>query len=364
MRKIKILTVTTSGLAKKEGISTVILDYYSHFDKSKFDLDIIVSGEYSYELVKAFQNIGVSIRCLPSRKYSFPKYIKSFIKLIQEQKYDALYIHGSSAIMSVELLLTWLGGCKIRVVHSHNTTCDHRRADRFLRPIFYHLYTQALACGSDAGKWLYGNRKFTVIKNGRDLNTYRYNSEIRKIMRRNLCLEDDTLAIGHVGNFNEQKNQRFLIDVIDNLQNRSEKAKLFLMGDGRTKSNIEQLVRKRKLDDYVVFTGSVSNVSEMLQAMDVMVLPSLYEGLPLVAIEWQIAALPCIFADSITKECAYTEQVKFLPLSVGGNGWAEEILSWRGFEREIVANQCVELTKTHGYAIEENADKLQSIFIR
>lgn len=363
MKKIRILTVTTSGLARKEGISTVILDYYSRFDKNKFELDIIASGAYSYELVKSFQSIGVNIRCLPSRKINFPKYVKAFIGLIKEQQYDALYIHGSSAIMAIELMLARISGCKIRVVHSHNTTCEHKVVDKILRPIFYHSYTKALACGEDAGKWLFESRKFEVIKNGRDINTYKYDPKMRKRMREKLGLEDDILAIGHVGNFTEQKNQKFIIDILEELLGRSEKVRLYLMGDGRTKDYIEALVNEKKMNKLVVFTGSISNVAEMLQAMDVMVLPSLYEGLPLVAIEWQIAALPCVLSDSITRECAYTDQVKFMPLSVGSRPWADQISSFKGFNRGKVADQCVEVTKKSGYALEENVVRLQSFFI-
>lgn len=364
MDKIRILTVTTSGLARKEGISTVILDYYSRFDKNKFELDIIASGNYGYELVTAFQNIGVNIQCLPSRKNSFPEYVKAFIKLIKKRKYDALYIHGSSAIMATELVLARISGCTIRVVHSHNTTCEHKRADKILRPIFYRSYTQALACGEDAGKWLYGGRKFEVIKNGRDVDTYKYDPESRKKIRKTLGLEEDVLAIGHVGNFTEQKNQKFLVEIMDVLRSQNVKARLYLIGDGRTREGVEKLVKDKNLEDVICFTGSIQNVPEMLQAMDVMALPSLYEGLPLVAIEWQIAALPCLLSDCITRECAYTKQVRFLSLDAGAQKWADEIIKFKDYNRQSVAKECIALTKENGYALEQNAEKLQSFFDR
>lgn len=126
MRKIKILAISTSGLARKEGISTVILDNFSRFDKESFELHVIAAGAYSYELVQEYENAGVAIKCLPSRKASLLLYVKAFIALFKKEKYDALYIHGSSAIMSIELMIAKLCGCKVRVVHSHNTTCDHK----------------------------------------------------------------------------------------------------------------------------------------------------------------------------------------------------------------------------------------------
>ena len=139
MKKIKILAISTSGLARKEGISTVILDNFSRFDKEKFELHIIASGTYSYQLVQEFKAARISIKCLPSRRASVFQYVDAFIRLFRTERYDALYIHGSSAIMSMELLIAKMCGCKVRVVHSHNTTCDHKKVDRLLRPLFYHL---------------------------------------------------------------------------------------------------------------------------------------------------------------------------------------------------------------------------------
>lgn len=359
--KIKILTITTSGLVRKEGISTVILDYYSYFDKNKYQLDIIASGEYNYELITEFQKIGVNVRCLPSRKISVIKYIEALSKLMKNEKYDAVYLHGSSAIMSIELILAKVHGVKIRVVHSHNTTCDHKKVDKLLRPIFYRSYTNALACGEDAGKWLYGERTFDIIKNGRNVDVYRFNANKREKIRQQLEVSDKTLLIGNVGNFNEQKNQQYLISVLKEIIKVNTNVKLFLMGDGEMKPAIMNLVSKEKLDDFVVFTGSISNVPDMLQAMDVMLLPSIHEGLPLVVIEWQIAGLPCILSDRVTKECAYTDLVHFLPLD-DPRVWAKETLAIVVTDRENSSEDLLNKTKENGYDLRENAYKLQKYF--
>lgn len=358
MNKIKVLTITTSGLSRKEGISTVILDYYSLFDKDKFLLDIIASGEYAYQLVTEFQAIGVNVRCLPSRKISLMKYIKGLIGLMKQEKYDAIYIHGSSSLMTIELIIAKVCGIKKRIVHSHNTTCDHLKVDKILRPLFYHSYTKALACGQDAGKWLYGNREFEIIKNGRDVEKYRFNPAKREEIRKQFKLGSSVLAIGHVGNFNEQKNQKFLIDVLDRMVSYKDDIRLYLMGDGRKRDEVIQYVKEKELQDYVVFTGSIHNVPDMLQAMDVMLLPSLHEGLPLVAIEWQIAGLPCVLSDCVTRECAYTELVHFLPLE-DCQKWADEILNIVRADRSEMADKWVQMTKDNGYSLHDNVAYLQ-----
>lgn len=359
MKKKKILTISTSGFSKKEGISTVILDYYKYLDKEKFELVLIVAGEYNKDLVKEFQKIGVSIYYLPCRKKFFIKYIRAIFKILKTGNYDAIYTHGSSAIMTIELFIAKICGCKKRIVHSHNTVCQHKIADRILRPIFYASYTKALACGKDAGEWLYGHRKFEIIQNGRDIKVYQFNPEIRSVMRKKLGIDDGTLLVGHVGNFNEQKNQKFLVEIIKKLK--SENVKLYLMGDGKTRYQIEEFVKIEELKNKIVFTGSISNVPDMLQAMDVMVLPSLYEGLPLVAIEWQISALPCILSDTITRECAYTNLVNFLSLNESPELWSKEILKYVGYDREKISDFVIEQTKEHGFSLEDNIERLQTI---
>lgn len=361
MRKIKILAISTSGLARKEGISTVILDNFSRFDKDIFELHVIAAGAYSYELVQEFEIAGVAIKCLPSRKASLSLYVKAFIALFKKEKYDALYIHGSSAIMSIELMIAKLCGCKVRVVHSHNTTCDHKKADKLLRPLFYNLYTDAIACGEEAGQWLYGGRPFMILKNGRDVNKYRYNEEKRFEIRSNLGARESEFLVGHVGNFNKQKNQKFALEIFKEILKKNNSAKLYLMGAGTLLEETKSLATEMEIQDKVIFTGSISNVHEMLQAMDVMILPSLHEGLPLVAIEWQIAALPSVISDVVTSECSYSGLVTFMP-PADEVAWADKIIEVAAVDRKHLAEKQVELTKNAGFDINQNAVELQKFF--
>lgn len=363
MSRIKILTITTSGLGKKEGISTVILDYYSYFNKNEFQLDLIASGEYNYKLVTEFQSIGVNIRCLPSRKISVIEYIKALITLLKKEKYDAIYIHGSSSLMCIELIIAKIYKCNIRVVHSHNTTCDHKKLDKLLRPIFYRSYTKALACGTDAGKWLYGNRPFEIIKNGRNIDIYKYDEKKRREMRKKLGISDDTIVIGHVGNFNKQKNQAFLIDLMKENLKKDIPIKMYLMGEGTTKENIMAKAKQENVNGNICFTGSINNVPDMLQAMDIMLLPSLHEGLPLVVVEWQMAGLPCIVSDAVTRECAYTDLVCFLPLD-NLAVWSKKITTLKICNRSAVSELAIQKARENGFDLKMNAQQLQQYFVQ
>ncbi len=360
---MKILVASTSGFGKREGISTVIYDYISRFDKELFTIHLLVSGDYSNELIEEFRNIGVVDKQVPSRKKYIFKYVTSIFKLFKNEKYDAIYIHGSSAIMSLELAIAKMCDCKIRVVHSHNTTCNHKIMDKCIRPLFYLLYTDALACGNAAGKWLYGDRKFVVVKNGRDIDRFAFNENKRKVMRKQLNLKEGCIAIGQVGRLNYQKNPEFTINVFMELLKLKPESKLYFIGDGNRLDEMKRLVATLDLEDKVMFTGAVNNVEDYLQAMDVMILPSHYEGLPLVVVEWQISALPSFISDAITLECAYTKLVHFLSLDEPYIGWAKKIIdSVQNNDRKETSKSIEFLTSKNGFDIDSNALMLQDYF--
>ncbi len=361
--KVKILVFTTTGFLKREGISTVIFDYFSRFDKELFDVSIAVDGKYSEELIEEFERAGISAKVLPSRKKSLKEYLKSLIKLVKKEKYDVIYTNGSSALMSIELMVAKLCGCKTRVVHSHNTTCDYKKMDKFLRPLFYRLYTDAFACGDMAGKWLYGSRNFKVIKNGRDIDKYRFDAEKRKKIRKELGVSDDCLLVGHVGNYNSKKNHQYILRVFKELQVTNSNSRLYLMGTGKLFDDMKQLSNELELGDNVVFMGSISNVEEMLQAMDVMIFPSIHEGLPLSVVEWQIASLPCLVSDRVTDEVAFSDLVHFMPLEKSYKEWAEALIRISDVDRQSRSQKNIELARENGFDIKANVEDLEKYFL-
>ena len=364
MDKIKILTITTSGLKKKDGISTIILDSYEELDIEKYQIDITVAGEYDPGLVKAFENIEVCPRYLPERKRELGNYVRELRSLLLKEKYDVVYVHGSSAIIGIELFVAKMCGCKVRIAHSHSSSCEHKKMDKLIRPIFYRSYTKALACSDAAGKWMYRNHPYEIIKNGRSTELYQFEPVIRNRMRDTLGLKEDTLAIGHVGNFYGPKNQEYLIHMMKELIKKNSNTRLYFMGEGETRQQVEALTVSEGLESYVVFTGSISDVDEMLQAMDVMALPSFYEGLPLVVVEWQMAGLPCVVSERVSKECAYTDLVHFLPLESGHAVWADKILELAGNDRDRSSRDAVDRAADAGFDLRRNTQRLEEIFAK
>ncbi len=364
MRRIKILTISSSGFDVNDGIGTVLYDYYKRFDLNRFEIHLAVAGKYNRDIVGRFENIGVIPQFLPSRNKEVFKYFYMLMRLIKDEAYDIIYTNGSSALLSIDLLAAKISGCKYRIVHSHNTKCDHAKLDWILRPALYALYTEAFACGNDAGKWLFGNRKFRIIRNGRSISQYKYNIIERDNMRKKLAIPKNCVAIGHVGNFNEQKNQVFLVQLFSELLKKEPNAMLFLIGDGSRRKVVQKITQELKIEKKVVFVGSTENVPQFLQAMDIMVLPSLHEGLPLVVVEWQLAGLPCLVSDSVTKECVFTNLVEFESLENGSASWANHLLKMQSktFPRDdasIVKNAC-----DAGYDIDTDAIELQKYFLK
>lgn len=362
MKKIKIFTVTSSGLARKDGISTVILDNFSNFNNNKFEIYLVAAGKCDQLLINQFRTIGVHILYAPSRKKHFFKYLKFLIAEFKKNNFDVLYVNGSSAMLAFELLIAKWSGCKRRVVHSHNTTCEHPLIDRMLRPFFYHSYTRAIACGELAGKWLFEERIFTVIPNGRDFDVYKFDSNKRKTIRSQLGLKKNDFAIGNVGNFVPQKNHEFIIRMMRDLVKKNNFSQLFLFGEGPTKQGILNLTHEYGLDNHIKFMGNVNNIPDMLQAMDVMVLPSLHEGIPLVAVEWQMSSLPSILSNKISQECAYSNLVHFLPIDSNYSEWVNEVLKQKDFKRKSYSRDIAEITMKSTFNIEKSSKLLQKVF--
>lgn len=360
---MKILQIPTGGLFS-DGILSCIVEYMTAMDKSGMDIQVLATNNPEKSVVEKVENSGCRVVSIPYRKKNIVKYFFALYRYILKEKIDVVHVHGSSAIMSIELVAAWLAGCKVRIAHSHNTTCENQKADKILRPVFNRNYTTAFACGQDAGRWMFGKRKFTIIPNGRNLKKYEYDSKKRIEYRNKLGIPSDTLVIGHVGRFNRQKNQEYLVHVFGEVYKKKRNSYLVLIGTGEKVGEIKNLVKELELENNVIFTGVIENVSDYLSAFDIMLLPSLYEGLPLVVIEWQIAGLPCIVSDTVTKECAITSLVKFESVKKEPEVWANEvvnlILQDRNDSKEIIFNEI----KTAGYDIESGAERLKKIYLK
>ena len=356
----KIIVVSTVGLIY-DGITNIMMSYIKSMNKNGIDFYVVSTIYAEPGIIEELKINGCQIVILPSRKENTLDYFFELTKFIHKNKIDIIHAHGNSATLAIEMAAGWLGGCKKRIAHSHNVKCDQIKVDKLLRPLFYLLYTDAVACGKEAGRWLFEERHFTVLKNGRCINDFLYDEKIRKLMRKQLQIEDK-IVIGHIGGFFEQKNHKFLIDIFRRIIEIEPNARLLLLGAGPLKSSIENI--SSDLYDKVFFLGTTNHVSDYLQAMDGMILPSLFEGLPLVAIEWQINGLPCLFSNTITKDCGLMPNVEFVSLDESPKTWALKILDLiRKNSREKYSRMAVSIVEEAGFDIKKNAEQLRKMYI-
>lgn len=308
---------------RRNGISSVICNIVNNIDNEAFDVNIVAINKPDNEYC---QTVNAHIYSIIRGKTKLFQYCYNLYKLIKKEKYDIVHIHGNSHTLAFELLIAKLAGCKKRIVHSHNTTCVYKLMNYMLTPLFNHLYTGALACGKDAGIWMFGKKNFTIINNGIDTERFAFNLAARKELRRKLCIQENEILICHVGCFNKQKNQNFLIEIFELLCKKDpDKYKLLLIGTGDLIDEIKKKVNSSEIYSKVAFLGGINNVNLYLSASDLIVMPSLYEGFPVTLVEEQANGLPCVVSDNISEDVNITGEVTFIPLNNNPKQWVEAI---------------------------------------
>ncbi len=357
---MRILYILPTGLIM-DGISSITLNYWEEISSKDICIDFAVPVVIE-SVEKKIRETDSKIYLIEGRKTNPVKYMKKLYKLIKDNQYDIVQANGSSAMLALEMLAAKKAGCKIRIAHSHNTKTNYPIIDKLLRPIFNISYTHAFSCGEEAGKWLFGKREFEVINNGRDIEKFEFDEKIRNEIRKEYKLEKQ-IVLGHVGTFNYQKNHGYLIDVFSELIKSSDKKyKLVLIGDGKYKTAIEEKVKKLNIKDNVIFVGKTNEVQNWLQAMDIMIFPSRFEGFPAVLVEWQIAGLPCIISDKITDKVKLTNLVQFESIEESPKEWAKKIENISIEDREESKPKILKQIKESGFDIKENAKKLEKIY--
>jgi len=356
--KIKLAMVTASFSIN--GISTVIMNYCRNMDLNYFDITII-AGTPIDALYKTECDLnGIHMIELPSKKENPKAYYWCLWKFLTTE-YDIVHVHGNSAVIAIELLLAFLRGIKIRFAHCHNTTCNHVRLHKLLKPIFNCLYTEGFACSSLAGKWLFGNREIYIIPNGFEVERFRFNEKSRKEIRQKLQIENKFL-IGHVGRFNEQKNQTFILEVFEKVAEVNSNAFLILVGTGPYFEKIKLLVQKHPYQKQIIIYGETNETEKLYAAMDVFLFPSKHEGLGISLLEAQISGLYCVSSDIVPLEVLLSSEVILLSLSNDIELWKNAILSFKRKKRETFYDDYID--KIERYDILENVHYLEEIYFQ
>lgn len=348
------------------GVEAVVMNYYRHIDRQQVQFDFIVDGDGTVGFDDEVRRLGGRVYKVEPYTENIFKNIYQIYRVIKDNHYQVVHSHMNTVAL-FSLFSAFLGGAKIRIIHNHSTA-DAKEGARsvlkyILRPFSKVFANQYYACSKLAGEWMFGeiavaNGKVRIANNAIDTQTFSYNNKMRLEYREQLGIPDHTFVLGHVGRFVYPKNHTFLIDIFREVVKKRKDAILLLIGIGSLQSTIMEKVQQYGLESNVRFLGIRNDVAALYNVMDVFVLPSWYEGLPVVSVEAQANGLPCLISDRVSDECKITNSVIFMSLDRSAKEWAECILH-TPYTRNVSAEN--EL-RAFGFDIREEACKLQAFY--
>ena len=357
---VRVLMVLTVRYGKN-GIANCVMNYISHLDPARVRCDLVCPNEPDAQARALVEKAGGSVFVLHGRNRHPFGYIRALKRIVRAREIEIVHAHGNSATLAAELIAAKLGGARVRMPHSHNTTCNMKTADKLLRGVFYRTSTDCIACSAAAGEWLYPNRAYTVLNNAIDAEKFRFSQTMREETREQLGIAPESFVFLHVGAFNEQKNQAFLLEAFRELLATQPDARLLLVGDGERRASCEARAEAHGISKQVSFLGLREDIPALLSAADAFVLPSLHEGLPLTLVEAQCSGLPCVVSDRVTRESALTDLVVFAPIE-RADVFAQAMASAQRTERERASNAGIARAQEAGYDVSQNADTLMRIY--
>lgn len=322
-KKIKVAMVTNHfGIT---GIGTIMMNYCKALDKNKYDLTIIAGQPIAEQYERECKEDGIKLIPLPSRHQESKAHYIELWKVLKDGHYDIIHDHGNSSMMAIELTIAKFAGIKIRIAHSHNSTCPNMKVHRFLNPYFKMIYTKALACGQLAGNWLFGQNCFEVLPNGFNTEKFAFSKTDRDAIRKALHAEDKFI-IGHIGRINEQKNQEYLLKIFEKVALQRDNAILVIVGTGPNYEKIKSQIENHPYKDRIILYGETDNPTALYAAMDLFAFPSRFEGSPVVLLEAQISDLPCVVSHKVTREVDFGD-ISWQSIDSDPCQWAETILN-------------------------------------
>lgn len=359
----KIRVAQVIGSVFEGGIESCIMNYFKAIDKSQVEFHFFVDQTSKVIDKDIIENNGGKVVIVPHYTHVF-SYLRQLRCLFSSGNYDAVHAN-MTALNFLPLYAAKRAGVKVRIAHGHSNSSKkeflRNVVKNCLKPFSKLFATHYFACGEQAGRWLFGNKTFeqgnvVIVRNAIDFERFRFNKNIRDDLRLKLGLEN-CFVIGHIGRFVPQKNHTFIVDIFNEICKSRSDCRLLLVGNGPLECPIKDKISSLCLAEKVVFTGSVANTEEYYNAMDCFILPSLYEGLPVVGIEAQVNGLPCYFSDKVSLEAKLSDLVDFVPID-NPSDWKDIVLSRKSVNRE---NGYLQMRES-GYDIKTEAGKLLEMY--
>ena len=368
---IRVLQIN-SGSRSFGGVSSFLYNVYTNIDREQVQFDFLSPNVTTYgihreeieEMGGRIYELGIKGNIL-TRKTGLYKRLYEFLT---QHAYSVVHINSGNFFFNLfAVMAVRKAGVPCRIVHSHNAGDTNRSrikkaAFEALKPQLEKNATLLLACSRKAASYMFTDQtvregRVQIVKNGINAERFRFDPEIRKTVRQELGLQDK-FVVGHVGRFYKQKNHVFLIRIFEKIHEKEPESVLLLFGKGDLETEVRGLVNELGMAPYVRFMGEVADIERMYQAMDVFVMPSFHEGLPVSCVEIQAAGVPCVLSDTITEEIKIADSMRFLSLSDSTEAWAEAALDQKG-NRDTDGYENVIRS---GYAIRDVADGMLAIY--
>lgn len=331
------------------GMENFVMNVYANIDRERFQFDFTehVVKENGYD--NRIKELGGKIYVLPRLVRNPIKCIREIRRIVREEQYDVVIRHTANALVAPQLWACRKEGA-VAVCHSHSTTDPQKLVHYISRPFLVANTDIRIACSQDAGKWMYGNSDFKILKNAINIQKFSFSEEKRMKIIDEFKLQGKNIY-GHIGNLLPVKNHLFLLDVFREIAKKDENAVLICLGEGEMRTAIESKIAELGLKEKVILTGMRTDADYFASAFRALIFPSVFEGLPLTLIEAQIAGLPIIMSDVITDNVIVTDNlVKKCSLEAGAKAWAEAAMEWPDKCADRKCQQ--EKIKENGYDLE------------
>lgn len=334
-----ITRVAVIGMTEnKGGIESVIMNIYRNMDRTKIQFDFLLphnAGEMAYE-EEVVEMGGRVFRIMYGERESFAKARQSFLQYFRENpEVKAVHLH-SNYPYAFPLKMAKKAGVPVRILHAHNSAILFNNEKGIKSKIKklrnYIVYKQVdkyptiyFSCSDLASKSTFRDNKYVWIKNGIDLEQFKYNENIRKELRNLHNIDEEDKVLGFVGRLCERKNTLFALEIFKEYVRLNPNAKMIFAGDGEQREELEEKIAEYELRDKVIILGMISDVHKWYQVFDILLLPSLFEGFPVVLVEGQAAGLPCIVSDTVTKQVGVTDLLTYKSNNAPPEQWAKKI---------------------------------------
>lgn len=363
MKQVRILQIGMHD--NLGGVENFIMNYYKNIDRQLIQFDFVnIYNKMCYE--EEIKEMGGNIYNIKNVKKNPFKYYNQLKKILIENNYEIVHINLLSLANILPIIAAKRAKVHHIILHSHNGGTPKGILRKILNKINQKIIMkdpnfELWACSDVAGKWMFGNKKFTIIDNAIETEKFEYNETKREDIRKKLKIDNNELVIGHVGRFQEQKNHTFLIDIFNEIHRKRDNSKLLLIGDGELRSNIEAKIKEMNLENNVILLGIVNNTADYYQVMDVFLLPSLFEGLPIVSIEAQSSRLLCVMSESITREAKIISSTQFISLEESSKQWADTILNlYDKYDRNSEKSK----NEIERYNVKNRTKELQNLYLK